>query len=93
MSGDHNRYAFDQYWNPDMRAADDYQVGGNHYKSMAVEPWTLMAHILSPEEFRGFLKGNAIKYAMRQGTKPDSDDSAKLMHYLQKLQEFDEQFY
>jgi hypothetical protein len=66
--------------------ADDIQVGGTHYKDMAVQPWEVMESLLTPEEFRGFLKGNIIKYAMRQGRK-DSDDAGKLKHYQHKLQE------
>jgi len=67
-------------------SADDVQVGGSHYKDMAVQPWTVMQAVLTPEEFRGFLKGNIIKYAMRQGRK-DSDDAGKAWHYMEKLRE------
>ena len=70
--------------------ADDRQVGGTHYKDMAVQPWEVMEALLTHEEFRGFLRGNVIKYAMRQGKKSDSDDAGKLEHYIQKLREFDE---
>jgi hypothetical protein len=66
--------------------ADDRQVGGTHYKDMAVQPWTVMEALLTHEEFVGFLKGNVLKYAMRQGRK-DSDDAGKLKHYIQKLNE------
>lgn len=66
--------------------ADAVQVGGTHYKDMAVEPWTVMEALLTREEFIGFLKGNVIKYSMRQGRK-DSDDAGKCHHYIQKLQE------
>ena len=66
--------------------ADDTQVGGSHYKDMPVQPWTVMQAVLTPEEFRGFLKGNIIKYSMRQGRK-DSDDAGKALHYMQKLEQ------
>jgi hypothetical protein len=69
-------------------SADEKQVGGNHYKDMPIQPWTVMEAVLTPEEFKGFLKGNIIKYAMRQGRK-DSDDGGKALHYLQKLEEFE----
>jgi hypothetical protein len=68
-------------------AADDTQVGGTHYKDMPVQPWTVMEAVLSHEEFIGFLKGNVIKYSMRQGRKDGTDDAAKAQHYLAKLQE------
>jgi len=67
--------------------ADDMQVSGNHYKEMAVQPWTVMQAVLTPEEFRGFLKGSVIKYSLRQGKKADSDDAGKAKHYIQKLGE------
>lgn len=73
----------------DQKKADDVQVGGSHYKDMPVQPWTVMQAVLSADEFRGFLKGNIIKYAMRQGRKDGSDDAGKLQHYLQKLHEVD----
>ena len=67
--------------------ADDIQVGGSHYKDMPVQPWTVMEAVLTYEEFRGFLKGNIIKYSMRQGRKDGSDDAGKLDHYIKKLEE------
>lgn len=66
--------------------ADAIQVGGQHYKDMGMQPWHVMEAVLTPEEFRGFLKGNIIKYAMRQGKK-DSDDAGKAQHYKKKLAE------
>ena len=71
--------------------ADEKQVGGTHYKDMEVQPWTVMESVLTREEFIGFLKGNIIKYSMRQGRK-DSDDIGKCQHYLQKLREVEERF-
>ena len=69
------------------RLADDVQVSGSHYKDMPIQPWTLMEAVLTHEEFRGFLKGNIIKYSMRAGRKEGSDDAGKAKHYIQKLKE------
>jgi hypothetical protein len=66
--------------------ADALQYGGSHYKNMGVQPWHLMEDLLTREEFIGYLKGNLIKYAMRQGRK-DSPDTDKYHHYKQKLDE------
>jgi hypothetical protein len=66
--------------------ADDLQVGGQHYKDMGIQPWAVMEAVLTHDEFVGFLKGNVIKYAMRQGKK-DSDDANKARHYALKLAE------
>ena len=67
--------------------ASDRQVGGSHYKDMPVEPWEVIEGVLTYGEWIGFLKGNVIKYAMRQGKKEGSDDAAKSLHYLEKLKE------
>ena len=67
-------------------SANDLQIGGQHYKEMGVQPWDVMEAVLTPEEFIGFLKGNIIKYSMRQGKK-DSDDANKAKHYMMKLKE------
>ena len=67
--------------------ADDLQVSGNHYKEMPIQPWAVMEAVLTPEEFRGFLKGNIIKYSMRAGRKEGSNDAAKAIHYKMKLKE------
>ena len=72
---------------PEVRA-DNSQVGGSHYKDMAVQPWHVMQAVMTPEEFRGFLKGNIIKYSMRAGQKGSAqEDADKARHYMQKLAE------
>lgn len=71
-------------------SADDMQVGGSHYKDMPVQPWIVMEAVLTRAEFVGYLKGNIIKYSMRQGRKEDSDDVGKLEHYIHKLNEYGE---
>ena len=69
-------------------SANDYQVGGDHYQNMGVEPWQVMEAVLTREEFIGFLKGNIIKYAMRDQHKPRAvDDLVKAHHYMEKLTE------
>jgi hypothetical protein len=69
-------------------AADARQVGGDHYKTLDVSPWDAMKYLLTEEEFIGFLKGNIIKYSIRQGRKAGSnDDGQKCLHYIQKLKE------
>ena len=69
-------------------SADDMQVEGDHYKKMIIEPWDVMEVALTEEEFRGYLKGNFIKYAMRDGKKPGAiRDADKAIHYRAKLLE------
>jgi len=69
-------------------SANEYQVGGNHYTDMKVQPWDVLQVVLSEEEYIGFLKGNIIKYSLRQGRKANSDDAAKARHYMEKLAEY-----
>lgn len=71
----------------ERKPADDIQHGGSHYKDMSVQPWHVMEAVLTKAEFIGYLKGNIIKYGMRQGKK-DSPDAEKCRHYQQKLREF-----
>lgn len=63
-----------------------------HYHG-AVEPIELMQAILTPEEFKGFLKGNAIKYAFRAGRKAGETaekDKTKFLVYSQWLYNFEQ---
>lgn len=69
-------------------SAMDEQVGGGHYKDLGFQPLEAMQSILSREEYIGFLKGNILKYAMRQGRKENTDDAAKAKHYRDLLNEF-----
>ena len=57
----------------------------SHYQQMEIQPWDVIEDLLTPEEFIGYLKGNMIKYSMRQGRKPGSDDAEKYKAYKEKL--------
>ena len=68
--------------------ADVIQVDGSHYTAMEIQPWEVMESVLTQSEFRGFLKGNIIKYSMRAGKKDGAlKDAEKARHYAQKLLE------
>jgi hypothetical protein len=67
--------------------ADDLQIGGDHYKNMGVQPWKAMESWMTPEQFAGFLRGNAIKYLARCDAKGGIDDIKKARHYIDKLVE------
>lgn len=66
------------------QAANQRQVGGEHYVGLSVEPWAAMEAWMTNEEFIGFLKGNIIKYLAREKNANDLD---KAGHYMQKLLE------
>jgi len=72
-------------------SAQDRQVGGNHYVSQDVQPWDAMEAWMTPEQFCGFLRGNAIKYLARTDKKGGIQDLKKAAHYLEKLIEFAEE--
>lgn len=64
------------------------QVGGTHYTAMPIQPWDAMEAWMGREQFIGFLRGGAIKYLARAGSKGDAaEDVAKAGHYIEKLAE------
>lgn len=66
----------------------DIQIGGDHYKKMgAYQPWLVLQAHMTPEEFRGYMKGNAIVYLLREGKKGTDEDIAKAGHTLEGLLE------
>ena len=71
-------------------AATSRQVGGTHYTSLLIQPWDAMEAWMSPEQFKGFLLGNAIKYLARCQKKGGLQDLEKAAHYLDKLIELEE---
>lgn len=70
----------------DWEKEKNKQVGGTHYVDMEVQPWDAMQSWMTPDEFKGFLRGSVIKYIARAGHKDDCiQDLKKAMHYLEKL--------
>ena len=64
------------------RAANDKQVGGDHYKSTKIQHWDLVLANDIP-----YLDAVAIKYLMRHKTKNGLQDLEKAEHYIQKMKE------
>lgn len=60
------------------------QVGGTHWKEMAIEAWD---YIYS--NGIGFFEGNAIKYLSRWKKKGGISDLEKAKHYIEKLIELE----
>jgi hypothetical protein len=61
----------------------------SHYNQGGIECLDAIQAALSPEEFRGFLRGNVIKYLWRAPHKGGSDDYKKAEWYLQRLLELE----
>jgi hypothetical protein len=67
--------------------ARDKQVGGEHYKSMPIEPWDVV-DTWPLEQRIGYYRGGGLKYVMRMGTKDEApQEIGKGKHYLEKLLE------
>jgi hypothetical protein len=64
------------------------QIGGTHY-AKAIQPWDAMQAWMSAEQFKGFLRGNAIKYLARCDDKGGLEDLEKARHYLDRLIEME----
>jgi hypothetical protein len=62
----------------------DKQIGGDHYKSMAI-PISLFLH----KNGIGFLEGNVIKYVCRHNLKGGKQDLEKAKHYIELLIEWE----
>ena len=67
--------------------AREKQVGGNHYKTMGVEPWDVV-DTWPVEQRIGAYRSGALKYIMRMGNKDEAaTEIGKGKHYLEKLLE------
>lgn len=64
------------------RLANEEQVGGDHYKNKAIQPWDYIA-----SNNLGYLEGCVVKYVSRYKEKGGMQDLEKAAHYLQKLME------
>ena len=69
---------------------NDKQVGGDHYKSMAVQPWIVFDDWLTKEQATGYYLASAIAYLARFNAtgegKGGLKDIQKAKHYLEKLE-------
>jgi Protein of unknwon function (DUF3310) len=61
------------------------QVAGTHYIALSIQPWEVMESWMSGTEFKGYLRGNIIKYLARYTNKGGIEDLRKARHYLEKL--------
>jgi hypothetical protein len=70
---------------PQFRDPLSVQVGGSHYADMpsGYQPHQVLQQWLTPEEYRGYVKGTAIAYLARERQKGGTDDIAKAGHTLE----------
>ena len=89
MSQDHPHEHCEECGSPRPGAHADFcsnfgptakQVGGDHYKSMAIQPIDFIER-----NGLGWCEGNAIKYICRHNRKHGAQDIDKAIHYLELL--------
>ena len=68
-----------------MTAANEIQVGGDHYKAKPIQPWDFIA-----ANQLGYFEGNIVKYVSRWRDKGGINDLKKARHYLDKLLELED---
>lgn len=59
-------------------------TNSKHYEILAIEPWEIMERNFTTEEFVAYLKGNIIKYTLRDKGQALTD-AQKIKHYAEKL--------
>jgi hypothetical protein len=57
----------------------------DHYRQGEIECIDAIEAALTPEEFRGYCKGNALKYIWRERHKGGAESLLKAAWYLAKL--------
>lgn len=66
-------------------------INPTHYKMQKVETIALIRDAMTDEAYKGFLKGNIIKYITRYQYKNGIEDLRKAQWYLSKLVEIEEE--
>ena len=73
-------------WAKEKKEPVDNINSPEHYKVGGIETIDFIKAKLTPEEFRGYLKGNVLKYASRAGHKNNAvEDAGKLAWYANRL--------
>lgn len=63
-----------------MSSHFDSQVGGSHYKELAIQPLEFIV-----KNGLDFLQGNVVKYVVRYKVKGGLEDLKKARHYLDMM--------
>lgn len=59
-------------------------TNSKHYEKLNIQPWEIMERNFTTEEFVAYLKGNIIKYTLRDKGQAVTD-AEKIKHYAEKL--------
>jgi len=60
-------------------------INPNHYKRGSVECISAIEASMTPEQFKGYLKGNTLKYMWRFEDKGGIEDLKKAQWYINRL--------
>lgn len=71
-----------------MHLQDDVN-SPSHYTQGGIETIDCIQAALTPEEYRGYLKGNILKYIHRERHKGQTESLMKAEWYLKRLIQFD----
>ena len=63
-----------------------------HYNHAGIECIEAIEAALTPEEFRGYCKGNTLKYTWREKYKNGDQDLDKAAWYIDRLRSYKERF-
>ena len=68
--------------------SDGTAASQKHYQFAIVQPIEIMQMYLNPEQFQGFLRGNALKYLLRSGHKDEiGKEVDKAYQYIKWLRQ------
>jgi hypothetical protein len=71
---------------PDDAPQPDLVSAPPHYRQGGIECIDAIRAALTEDEFRGFIKGNAIKYTWREKHKGGDEDLRKASWYLSRIE-------
>ena len=88
---DSERYSWLAHFDEEGNLKIDKVNSPNHYKlrGLDIEAIDVIRGALTEDEFRGFCKGNVLKYTIREGHKNGDEDLKKAKKYLEFLEEDD----
>lgn len=68
-----------------VEISENDSINPNHYIFGGIETIEYLKAKMTADEFRGFLKGNVLKYVSRESKKNGLEDLKKAKWYLDKL--------
>ena len=69
----------------------EFNTPSHYVLSDGSDSMDALEKILGPDEFKGFLRGNALKYLIRYKLKGGVDDLFKAMDYIERLINLEEE--